>query len=68
MYKRQVECYLVEWNGRYCVQLSAMYDRDYAEDLGMGYPEPVSYTHLDVYKRQVYIEVKIYAEKVENMR
>lgn len=36
-----VECYLVEWNGRYCVQLSAMYDRDYAEDLGMGYPELV---------------------------
>lgn len=33
-----VECYLVEWNGRYCVQLSAMYDESYATDLGMGYP------------------------------
>lgn len=36
-----VECYLVEWNGRYCVQLSAMYDESYAADLGMGYPELV---------------------------
>lgn len=36
-----VECYLVEWNGRYCVQLSAMYDGSYAADLGMGYPELV---------------------------
>lgn len=36
-----VECYLVEWNGRYCVQLSAMYDESYATDLGMGYPELV---------------------------
>ena len=36
-----VECYLVEWNGRYCVQLSAMYDVSYAADLGMGYPELV---------------------------
>lgn len=36
-----VECYLVEWNGRYCVQLSAMYDESYAADLGKGYPELV---------------------------
>lgn len=36
-----VECYLVEWDGRYCVQLSAMYDGSYAADLGMGYPELV---------------------------
>lgn len=36
-----VECYLVEWNGRYCVQLSAMYDGSYAADLGIGYPELV---------------------------
>lgn len=36
-----VECYLVEWNGRYCVQLSAMYDESYAADLGIGYPELV---------------------------
>lgn len=36
-----VECYLVEWNGRHCVQLSAMYDGSYAADLGMGYPELV---------------------------
>lgn len=33
-----VECYLVEWNGRYCVQLSAMYDGSYAADLGIGLP------------------------------
>lgn len=37
----RVECYLVEWNGRYCVQLSAMYDGSYAADLGIGYPELV---------------------------
>ena len=36
-----VECYLVEWNGRHCVQLSAMYDESYAADLGKGYPELV---------------------------
>ena len=36
-----VECYLVEWDGRYCVQLSAMYDGSYAADLGIGYPELV---------------------------
>ena len=36
-----VECYLVEWDGPYCVQLSAMYDVSYAADLGMGYPELV---------------------------
>lgn len=34
-------CYRVEWNGRYCVQLSVMYDGRYAADLGMGYPELV---------------------------
>ena len=34
-------CYLVEWDGEYCVQLSAEYDGSYAADLGMGYPELV---------------------------
>ena len=36
-----VRCYLVKWDGHYCVQLAAEYDGDYAGDLGMGYPELV---------------------------
>ena len=56
MYKRQLEAYL---NGQDNIQKATVYER--TGDVVLTYRgsrKAVSYTHLDVYKRQLFINVQ----------